>query len=616
MCGMRRFPLHRLPRRHRPPLAMGLAVAVLCLVAETALGAVVSRFAPVQSVGVLYLVGLLVIASVWGLVPGLLMAVSSIAVFDYFLIPPAWSLRLIPREDLAMLGIFMALALLACALAWASRLLSVEVEAREEAVLSAELARLLLRAPELGTVLPAAARRLDQALDISGASIEPGAIPSDDEHVVFRMHGDDVLATLRVPTGLPRPLMRRLRERVVPSLEGLLDAARERERVADALRESRDELGRVANEQTALRRLATLIAHGAPPTEVFEAVACEMGRLLGARHTLVARYEPVATAVTVGCWNSPDDIDATMPLGSHWTQERGTVSELVFRTRAPGRVSAYVSNGSLVARLRARGIVSSVGCPIVVGRSLWGVAIASSSTAEPLPADTERRMLEFTELAAAAIANAQGNADLKASRARVVAAADEARRRIERDLHDGTQQRLVSLGLELRSVEDAIPPEMEELRQQLADTTKSLEGAVIDLQELSRGLHPAVLAKGGLPPALTVLARRSAVPVELDVTLRGRLPQQLEVTVYYVVCEALTNATKHAFASVVHVSLAAGERVIRLSIRDDGVGGADPGCGSGLVGITDRVEALGGNISIMSPAQGGTSLLVELPIDG
>src|SRR3954468_5696558 len=335
MCGMRRFPLHRLPRRHRPPLAMGLAVAVLCLVVETALGAAVSGFAPIQSVGVLYLVGLLVIASVWGLVPGLLMAVSSIAVFDYFLIPPAWSLRLIRREDLAMLGIFMSLALLACALAWASRLLSVEVEAREEAVLSAELARLLLRAPELGTALPAAARRLDQALDISGASIEPGAIPSDDEHVVFRMHGDDVLATLRVPTGLPRPLMRRLRERVVPSLEVLLDAARERERVADALRESRDELGRVANEQTALRRLATLIAHGAPPTEVFEAVACEMGRLLGARHTLVARYEPVATAVTVGCWNSPDDIDATMPLGSHWTLERGTVSELVFRTRAP-----------------------------------------------------------------------------------------------------------------------------------------------------------------------------------------------------------------------------------------------------------------------------------------
>jgi signal transduction histidine kinase len=594
---------------------VGITVAALCLVLETLLGAALSRFAPVHSLGVLYLVGLLLIVSVWGLGMGLLMAVASTVVFDYFLIPPAWSLRPTKGEDLVILGIFMALALLACMLARVARLLSVEVEAREEAVLSAELARLLLGAPELGTALPATARRLAQALGIPEASIEPGVVLSDDKHVAFRMHGEDVLTTLRVPTGLPRPVMRRLRDRVVPSLEVLLEAARERERVADALRESRDELARIADEQAALRRLATLIAHGAPPTEVFDAVAREMGRLLSARHTLVVRYEPAATAVTVGNWNNRADLDATMPLGSHWTLERGTVSELVSRTGAPGRVSAYVTNGPFAARLRARGIVSSVGCPIVVGRSLWGVAIASSSTAEPLPPDTEARMLEFTELAAAAIANAQGNADLKASRARVVAAADEARRRIERDLHDGTQQRLVSLGLELRGVEDAVPPELEDIRQQLADTAKSLEEAVVDLQELSRGLHPAVLAKGGLQPALTVLARRSAIPVELDVTLRGRLAQQLEVTVYYVVSEALTNATKHAFASVVHVCLTASDGVVRLSIRDDGVGGADPSCGSGLIGLTDRVEALGGKISIMSPAQGGTSLLVELPID-
>jgi signal transduction histidine kinase len=611
---MRRFPLSTSPRRHRPPLAVGILVAVLCLAVETLLGAFLSRFAPVQSLGVLYLVGLLLVASVWGLPLGLLMAVASTVVFDYFLIPPAWSLRLTQPEDVAILGIFVALALLACALARVSRLLSVEVEAREEAVLSAELARLLLRAPELDTALPATARRLAQALGIPGASIKPGVILSDDRHVAFCMHGDDEPATLRVPTGLPRAVMRRLRDRVVPSLEVLLDAAQERERVADALRESRDELARVADEQAALRRLATLIAHGAPPTEVFDAVAREMGRLLDARHTLVVRYEPAATAVTVGNWNNRADLDATMPLGSQWTLERGTVSELVSRTGTPGRVSAYVTNGPFANRLRARGVVSSVGCPIVVGRSLWGVAIVSSSTAEPLPPDTEARMLEFTELAAASIANAQSNADLKASRARVVAAADEARRRIERDLHDGTQQRLVSLGLELRGIEDAIPPELEDLRQQLADTAKSLEEAVVDLQELSRGLHPAILAKGGLQPALTVLARRSAVPVELDVTLRGRLPQHLEVTVYYVVSEALTNATKHAFASVVRVCLTASDGVIRVSVRDDGVGGADASCGSGLIGLTDRVEALGGKLSITSPAQGGTSLLVELPL--
>jgi signal transduction histidine kinase len=401
---------------------------------------------------------------------------------------------------------------------------------------------------------------------------------------------------------------------VVPSLEVLLEAAGERKRVADALRDSRDELARIADEQASLRRLATLVAHAAPPTEVFHAVAREMGRILGAMHTVVARYEPVAAAVTVGNWNARPDLDATMPLHSHWTLEPGTVSELVARTGAPARVNAYTGDGPLSRRLRARGIVSSVGCPIVVGRSLWGVAIVSASTSEPLPNDTETRMLEFNELAAAAIANAQGNADLRASRARVVAAADEARRRIERDLHDGTQQRLVSLGLELRGIGEAIPPELDEVRTQLTRTARSLDDAVVDLQELSRGLHPAILAKGGLKPALMVLARRSAMPVQLDVSLSERLPQRFEVTVYYVVSEALTNAAKHAFASVVHVGLAMNGGTLRLSISDDGVGGADPSCGSGLIGLTDRVEAVGGKISILSPARGGTCLLVDLPL--
>jgi signal transduction histidine kinase len=258
--------------------------------------------------------------------------------------------------------------------------------------------------------------------------------------------------------------------------------------------------------------------------------------------------------------------------------------------------------------------VASVGCPIVVGRSLWGVAIVSSSTSEPLPPDTEARMAEFTELAAAAIANAQSNADLKASRARVVAAADEARRRIERDLHDGTQQRLVSLGLDLRGIEASIPREGEWVRQQLAAAAKSLEDTVLDLQEVSRGLHPAILAKGGLRPALGVLARRSTIPVRLDMSVAGRLPEAAEVTIYYVVCEALTNAAKHSCASVVHVELTRGDQVVRLSIRDDGVGGADPARGSGLIGLTDRVEALGGTLSIMSPRGHGTCVRVELPL--
>jgi signal transduction histidine kinase len=590
-------------------------VAVLCLAAETAVGLLLKRVMPVQSLGVLYLGGLLLIASVWGLPAGLVMAMASTVVFDFFLIPPVWSLWLTHDEDLVILGVFMAIALLACALARLARSLSVEVEAREEADLSSELARLLLRAPELATALPAAAHRLALALDLPSASIRQGVITPDERHVAFQLRVDGTPATLVVPAGLRRPMMRRLRDRVVPSLEVLLEAARERETIADALRSSRDELGRIADEQAALRRLATLVAHAAPPSEVFAAVAREMGQIVGAMHALVVRYEPICKAVAVGVWNSHDDLDGTMPLNSRWTMENGTVTELVSRTGAPGRIGAYEGDGAVATRLRSQGVTSSVGCPIVVGRSLWGLAIASSSAPQPLPADTEARMLEFTELAAAAIANAQSNADLKASRARVVAAADAARRQIERDLHDGTQQRLVSLGLELHGIESSIPPELKDLGKQVSATARGLAETVTDLQELSRGLHPAVLAKGGIEPALSVLARRSALPVELDVSVPRRLAQYLEVTVYYVVSEALTNAAKHASATAVRVEVTVSGGLVRVCVHDDGTGGADPSRGSGLIGLTDRVETLGGRLSIVSPAGGGTSLRAELPLD-
>ena len=204
--------------------------------------------------------------------------------------------------------------------------------------------------------------------------------------------------------------------------------------------------------------------------------------------------------------------------------------------------------------------------------------------------------------------------ELIASRARVVAAADETRRRIERDLHDGTQQRLVSLGLELRSAEAMVPPDQEELRRQLGRTTEGLADAAQDLQELTRGIHPAILSRGGLEPALKTLARRSAVPVLLDVRVEGRLAQSLEVAVYYIVSEALTNAAKHAGASEVTVGLETAEATVRLAIRDDGIGGADPAGGSGLIGLRDRVEAVGGAIEIVSPAGGGTSLRVSIPL--
>jgi signal transduction histidine kinase len=210
----------------------------------------------------------------------------------------------------------------------------------------------------------------------------------------------------------------------------------------------------------------------------------------------------------------------------------------------------------------------------------------------------------------------QSREELAASRARIVTAADQARRRIERDLHDGTQQRLVSLVLDLRAAEAALPPEQLELRAQLARVADGLAGALDDLRELSRGIHPAILSEGGLGPALKSLARRSVVPVELDVHVQTRLPEQVEVAAYYVVSEALANAAKHAHASVAHVGVQADDGMLHLSIRDDGVGGASPGRGSGLVGLSDRVEALGGTITVHSPRRQGTTLLVDLPIDG
>jgi len=242
--------------------------------------------------------------------------------------------------------------------------------------------------------------------------------------------------------------------------------------------------------------------------------------------------------------------------------------------------------------------------------------IVCSVDEHPLPLDTEARLASFTELVATAISNAENLAELTASRARVVAAADETRRRIERDLHDGAQQRLVSLGLALHAAQTAVPPQLGELEGELAHVAEGLASVLDDLQEMARGIHPAILAQGGLGPALKTLARRSSVPVELDVRAAARLPERVQVAAYYIVSEALTNAAKHAHASVVHVDADMAGRALRLRVRDDGAGGADPTRGTGLVGLKDRVEALGGTITVHSPAGAGTSLDVELPLVG
>jgi signal transduction histidine kinase len=384
--------------------------------------------------------------------------------------------------------------------------------------------------------------------------------------------------------------------------------------MAGSLEESRDELTRLLAEQAALRRVATLVARGVPPEDIFSAVAGEVGRLVGADDTVVARFDPDGAATVVAGLG-----EDKLPAGTHWRATDFSATSRVWRTGHSARLDDDLwkeASGPAPERLRQMHIRSVAASPIVVEGRLWG-ALSVATTHAPLPADTEQRMANFTELMATAMANAESRAELTASRVRIVAAADDTRRRIERDLHDGIQQRLVSLGLDLRATQAAATAEHAELGRQLERVADGLGDALTDLQELSRGIHPAILSQGGLGPALRALARRSAVPVELDLDLdTTRLPASIEVAAYYVVSEALTNAAKHAQASVVDVHARAGDGLLRLVVRDDGVGGATVAHGSGLIGLSDRVQALGGTITVRSPAGEGTTLEIDLPVGG
>ncbi len=375
---------------------------------------------------------------------------------------------------------------------------------------------------------------------------------------------------------------------------------------------SRDELTVLAEQQAALRRVATLVARGVRPSEIFPAVANQLARSLGVANAALWRYETDGTATLVAACDDPVQM-AQMPVGSRWRLDGENIGAMVADSGQPARMDSHdTAIGEVAALIRCLGLRSGVGAPIVVEGRLWGVAVVGSS-AEPLPPGTEQRIGEFTELVATAIANAEAHAALTASRARIVAAADDARRRLERDLHDGAQQRLVSLALQLRSIEAGVPSELGWLKDQISAAVTGLNTASADLQELARGIHPAILSRGGLGPALKALVRRCPIPVTIRLALEERIPDAAEVAAYYVVAEALTNAARHAHASGIDIDVRIDESKLMLAIRDDGVGGADSGNGSGLVGLIDRVEALGGQMDIASPPGGGTALRVVIP---
>jgi PAS domain S-box-containing protein len=711
------------------PVGLGLVVAVVLIVAETLLLYPLKQMAPANSLGVVYLLGVVVVSIGWGFWLAAATSVVSALAFDWFHIPPDWGFT--PRQagDGVVLGAFLVVALLVSTLADVARSRAVDAyQRRKEADLAAELSRLMLYTRDLGSALDQAADRLAQVLGLAFSELKLEVVSPDECHFAIPLHdGATQIGTLLVPTDLPKPMMQRLRQRVVPPLELLLGAARDHEGIHNALEASRkelerffdlssdllgigrrpaywkrvnrafertfghptsellsrsfldfvhpadlsrvcevldelktgrgftqfehriissdgsvrwlewnvvpdhgllyvagrdvterrreqDKLGALAQQQSALRRVATLVARGVEPSEVFGAVATELARCLGTHYSALWRYQPDGAATLLAA--SEDDPGLKkMPVGARFSLEGESISAMVFRTGRAARIDSFeTAPGSIAASVRDAGLRVAVGAPIVVGNRVWGAAVVGSYRPEPLPPDTEARVGDFADLVATAIANAQAHSELTASRARIVAAGDLARRRFERDLHDGAQQRLISLGLALRTAQAAVPPELHPLKKQMSDIVDGLVGASEEVREISRGIHPAILSKGGLGPALKTLARQSAVPVELSIGVHERLPESGKVAAYYVVAEALTNAAKHAQASKVDVRVDADDANLHLSIEDDGIGGADVGKGSGLTGLVDRVEALGGTMDISSCTGCGTSLRVTIPL--
>jgi signal transduction histidine kinase len=468
--------------------------------------------------------------------------------------------------------------------------------------------------PPVGTRIPHGGTNLTTiVLDTAHpARIESYDDATGDASEVARSHG------LRSAVGAPILVEGRLWGLVIAGTTGddaLAPSAEERlagftELVATAIAnaQAQEDVRSLAAQQAALRRVATLVARRVAPEVVFRAVAEEAGGLLGADVSALVRLDSDDT-VTVMAGPSPGPYAA----GERVAIDPGFVVHIVRETGRPARFeTADPTAEGMPDLVRRLGFRSAVASPIVVEGAIWGAVVLGSFGAS-FPSETEQRLDEFTELVATAISNATARAELVASRARIVAAGDQARRRIERNLHDGTQQRLVSLGLAVRAAEADLPPEQDDLRAQLSGVATGLVAAVEDLQEISRGIHPAILSRGGLGPALQAIAHRSAIPVDLDIRTDERIAEPIEVAAYFVASEALANAAKYSQASRIDVSLVQRERSLVLSIGDDGVGGADAARGSGLVGLTDRVEALGGSIRVTSRPGEGTQINAEFP---
>jgi PAS domain S-box-containing protein len=365
-------------------------------------------------------------------------------------------------------------------------------------------------------------------------------------------------------------------------------------------------------EQAALHRVALAVASEGRPEQIFDLVAEEVGRLLRAHHVKLLRYEPGGEeAVGVGRWaetgTDTGPVHVREPI-----RMPGNPIHLVYETGRPVRVD-HKTRPEFAARLEKHGVSSFVAAPITVSGSLWGVVVASLTPPHSFWPGAEERLDAFTRLVSLALANEEARGELEASRARLVSAGDEERRRLERNLHDGAQQRLVSLSLSLRLAQRKLTTDPQAAKELLSAAGGELSVALEELRELARGIHPAVLTERGLGPALQSLADRVPLPVELVLPTDERLPKRVEAAAYYVVSEALANVAKYAHASAVTVTVARDNGLAVVEVADDGVGGAEPQRGSGLRGLTDRIEALDGTLVVDSRPGQGTRIHAEIP---
>jgi PAS domain S-box-containing protein len=614
-------PLAILTPPTAPPLTLGLMVAASLVVGETLILYPLRAFAPADTLGMVYALGVVIVAIMWGFWLAAATSIVSVVAFDFFHTPPVFALTPTSVEDVAAITTFLVLAVLASTVSERARADVAEAYQRRREFerffdLSSDLMGIRGADGYFNRVNPA----FEQTLGYSRQQL----LERRFRDIVDPAHESSALDILDEPSS--RGASVRFEDRCV-RCDGtvvwldwtmvadhgvIYGAARD----ITERRRQEHELRVLADQQASLRRVATLVARGVAPSEVFSAVAVELARCLGMHNSCLLRYEHDGSGVLLAAGEDPGWMK--VPIGTRVSFEGDNVPAIVYRTGRTTRMDYHrleQARGFGSAYLRKLGVRSTVGAPIIVAGRLWGVAGIASTQADRLAPDIEARIADFTELVATAIANAQTRAELTASRVRIVAAADDARRRFERDLHDGAQQRLVALGLELRAMAAGPPIEARALDQQISRIVDGLTAVSKEIQEISRGIHPAILSNGGLGPALKALARRSTVPAELQVSVDRRLPDSAEVAAYYIVAEALTNAAKHAQASQVNVRAEIRSGDLHLAIRDDGIGGANTAKGSGLIGLVDRVEACGGAMRIFSEPGAGTSLDARIPID-